>query len=52
MTQMTVEQFAHDLGMLPNLLLEQLQAAGVAKRSATDFVTEQDKTQLLDYLRK
>lgn len=52
MTQMTVEQFAHDLGMLPNLLLEQLQAAGVAKRSTTDFVTEQDKTQLLDYLRK
>ncbi|MXS85961.1 translation initiation factor IF-2 [Nitrosomonas sp. HPC101] len=52
MTQMTVEQFAHDLGMLPDLLLEQLQAAGVAKRSATDFVTEQDKTQLLDYLRK
>ncbi len=52
MTQMTVEQFAHDLGMLPNLLLEQLQAAGVAKRSAADFVTEQDKTQLLDYLRK
>jgi len=52
MTQMTVEQFAHDLGMLPNLLLEQLQAAGVVKRSTTDFVTEQDKTQLLDYLRK
>ncbi|SFU49742.1 bacterial translation initiation factor 2 (bIF-2) [Nitrosomonas eutropha] len=52
MTQMTVEQFAHDLGMLPNLLLEQLQAAGVVKRSAADFVTEQDKTQLLDYLRK
>jgi translation initiation factor IF-2 len=52
MTQMTVEQFAHDLGMLPNLLLEQLQAAGVVKRSATDFVTEQDKARLLDYLRK
>ncbi|MCC6915787.1 translation initiation factor IF-2 [Nitrosomonas sp.] len=52
MTQMTVEQFAHDLGMLPNLLLEQLQAAGVGKHSAADFVTEQDKTQLLDYLRK
>lgn len=52
MTQMTVEQFAHDLGMLPGLLLEQLQAAGVDKRSAADFVTEQDKTRLLDYLRK
>ncbi|HNR11636.1 MAG TPA: translation initiation factor IF-2 associated domain-containing protein, partial [Nitrosomonas europaea] len=52
MTQMTVEQFAHDLGMLPGLLLEQLQAAGVDKRSAADFLTEQDKTRLLDYLRK
>ncbi|MGG7055664.1 translation initiation factor IF-2 [Nitrosomonas sp. ANs5] len=52
MTQMTVEQFAQELGMLPDLLLEQLQAAGVNKRSATDFVTEQDKTQLLDHLRK
>lgn len=52
MTQMTVEQFAHDLGMLPGLLLEQLQAAGVDKRSAADFVTEQDKTRLLDFLRK
>jgi len=52
MTQMTVEQFARDLGMLPDLLLEQLQAAGVSKRLATDFVTEQDKTQLLDHLRK
>ena len=52
MTQMTVEQFAHDLGMLPGLLLEQLQAAGVDKRSATDFVTEQDKTRLLDFLRR
>lgn len=52
MTQMTVEQFAHDLGMPPDLLLDQLQAAGVNKRSATDFVTEQDKTQLLDHLRK
>lgn len=52
MTQMTVEQFAHDLGMLPGLLLEQLQAAGMDKHSAADFVTEQDKTRLLDYLRK
>ncbi|BBL35831.1 translation initiation factor IF-2 [Nitrosomonas stercoris] len=52
MTQMTVEQFAHDLGMLPNLLLEQLQAAGVVKHSAADLMTEQDKARLLDYLRK
>ena len=34
------------------LLLEQLQAAGVNKTLAEDTLTEQDKTQLLDYLRK
>ena len=52
MTQMTVKQFAQDLGILPELLLEQLQAAGVHKKLATDTVTETDKTQLLDHLRK
>ncbi|MDT8364318.1 MAG: translation initiation factor IF-2 [Nitrosomonas sp.] len=52
MTQMTVKQFAHDLGILPELLLEQLQAAGVHKKLATDVVTEKDKMQLLEHLRK
>lgn len=52
MTQMTVEQFAQDLGMVSDLLLEQLQAAGVDKHSTADFVTEQDKAQLLNHLRK
>jgi len=33
-------------------LLEQLQAAGVKKKAGEDPVTEQDKTRLLDYLRK
>jgi len=33
-------------------LLEQLQKAGVAKRQADDLLSEQDKTRLLDYLRR
>ncbi len=52
MAQMSVEQFAHELGMMPSVLLEQLQAAGVNKVFAGDNLTEQDKAQLLDYLRK
>ncbi|MDQ3186526.1 MAG: translation initiation factor IF-2 [Pseudomonadota bacterium] len=52
MSQMNVEQFANELGVLPAVLLEQLQAAGVSKHLTVDHLTEKDKTQLLDYLRK
>ena len=52
MAQMSVEQFANELGLLPAVLLEQLKAAGVRKVLAEDSLTEQDKAQLLDYLRK
>ena len=52
MAQMSVEQFASELGLLPAVLLEQLQAAGVSKEIAKDGLTEKDKNQLLDYLRK
>jgi len=52
MAQMSVEQFANELGLLPAVLLEQLKAAGVKKVLAEDSLTEQDKAQLLDYLRK
>ncbi len=52
MAQMSVEQFANELGLLPTVLLEQLKAAGVKKTLADDSLTEQDKSQLLDYLRR
>lgn len=52
MAQMSVEQFANELGLLPAVLLEQLKAAGVRKMLAEDSLTEQDKALLLDYLRK
>jgi translation initiation factor IF-2 len=52
MAQTKVEQFANELGLLPAALLEQLQAAGVSKQLAKDSLTEKDKAQLLDYLRK
>jgi translation initiation factor IF-2 len=52
MAQMSVAQFAGELKMPPKVLLEQLRAAGVNKSVAEDTLTEQDKTRLLEYLRK
>ena len=52
MPQMNVAQFATELGVAATLLLEQLKAAGVEKSAANDSLSEQDKTQLLDYLRR
>ncbi len=52
MDQMTVSQFATELKMPATALLEQLAKAGVAKEATGDVVSEQDKSKLLDYLRK
>lgn len=52
MPQMNVSQFATELGVAASLLLEQLKAAGVEKCADDDALSEQDKTQLLEYLRR
>jgi len=52
MAQSTIEQFATDLKMPAGALLEQLAQAGVAGKKEGDNLSEQDKTKLLDYLRK
>ena len=52
MAQMTIEQFATELKMPAPALIEQLAAAGVDAKKTGDELTEQDKTRLLDYLRK
>ncbi|TRZ97142.1 MAG: translation initiation factor IF-2, partial [Rhodocyclaceae bacterium] len=52
MALMTVSQFATELKMPAPTLLEQLAKAGVSKQESDDPVSEQDKTRLLDYLRK
>jgi len=51
MEKMNVVQFATELGLPIQLLLEQLKAAGISKRDATDTITENDKLQLLMHLR-
>ena len=52
MAQMNVTQFASELKMPASALLEQLQKAGVEKSAASDLLSEQDKTRLLEYLRR
>lgn len=53
MAQIKVKEFAKELGVQSELLIEQLLAAGV-KKSLTEEtgLTEKDKTQLLDHLRE
>ena len=52
MAQTSVTQFAGELGLPAELLLEQLKAAGVNKASLDDVLAEQDKAALLEHLRK
>ncbi|MDX9884788.1 translation initiation factor IF-2 [Thauera sp.] len=52
MEQMSVTQFAGELKMPAEVLLEQLKRAGVEKSGPTDLLTEQDKARLLEYLRR
>jgi translation initiation factor IF-2 len=52
MQQNTVAQFATELKLAPQVLLEQLRAAGVEKRAETDALSEDDKARLLEALRK
>ena len=48
----TVTKFAEELGLPVDLLIEQLNSAGVDKSTAVDSLTEEDKSALLEYLRK
>lgn len=50
MTSTTVAEFASELKKPTDTLLEQLKAAGVAKSSASDALTEGDKQKLLSHL--
>jgi len=50
--QTSVAQFASELKVPPSVLLEQLRAAGVDKRVPEDSLSDQDKSRLLEYLRR
>ena len=52
MSSITVAQFATELKMPANVLLEQLRSAGVDLGSVDEKVTDSDKTRLLESLRR
>lgn len=52
MSSITVAQFANELKMPAGVLLEQLRAAGVSVASVDDPVSDSDKAQLLESLRR
>ncbi len=52
MSTTIVSQFAGELKMPVDALLEQLAKAGVSKQGAQDRLTDQDKAKLLDFLRR
>jgi translation initiation factor IF-2 len=52
MSEGTVNQLATDVGIPVDRLLKQLSDAGIAKQSAEDVITEQEKMDLLNHLRR
>jgi translation initiation factor IF-2 len=52
MAQTTVEQFAKELKLTPELLIEQLKSAGVTKSAPDEPLAEADKTRLLAFLQE
>jgi translation initiation factor IF-2 len=52
MSEVKVKQLATDVGIPVDLLLSQLEKAGLKKSDGEDVVTESEKTQLLTHLRE
>ena len=52
MGKLNIAQFATELGLPVELLIEQLGAAGVSKKLESDSISEKDKAQLLEHLRQ
>ena len=52
MSEVTVKQLAEDVGIPVDLLLSQLDEAGLKKVDADDSVSEEEKLQLLTHLRE
>lgn len=52
MSEVTVNQLASDVGATVERLLQQLSDAGIQKSSADDVISEQEKMNLLNHLRR
>lgn len=52
MTQVSIKNFAEQIGIPSDRLLQQLDDAGVSGKTATDYLSDDEKTTLLGYLRR
>ncbi|MGH8247011.1 MAG: translation initiation factor IF-2 associated domain-containing protein, partial [Gammaproteobacteria bacterium] len=52
MPEVTVRQYADVIGVSVDRLLEQLEQAGLAEKSADDMISDNEKSELLGFLRK
>lgn len=51
MTDITVKEFSKTVGLPVARLIDQLQLAGVNKKDENDLISDEEKMQLLDYVR-
>lgn len=52
MTQVSIKSFADQIGIPSDKLLKQLDDAGISGKSASDYLSDDEKTALLGYLRR
>ena len=52
MPDITVEEFAQDVGVAVKRIQEQLVEAGLSNKNAEDVITDAEKSKLLSFLRK
>ncbi len=52
MAEVTVKQFADVVGVSTDRLLAQLEEAGLSDKQSEDLISDEEKTQLLTYLRR
>ena len=52
MAEVTVSEFAADVGVPVDRILEQLVEAGLPKKKEDDIISDSEKSELLSFLRK
>ena len=51
MTDITIKEFSKTVGLSVNRLIDQLELAGVKKKKESDLISDEEKMQLLNYVR-
>ena len=51
MSDITIKEFSKTVGLSVNRLIDQLELAGVKKKNESDLISDEEKMQLLNYVR-